>query len=154
MPRFSFRYYDDVLTFPEYECIMEYECPYCDQKSTRRWNLETHIKRRHGGTGRTIPVPNMPFQSPGKPASNSRLGDIPKSRYPHNFFSASNNDPLDLQRYIIEFLRGMKEINELRAYIAPGGPNAFFTPSRYGAQPMDIGFLDWRTTFGPGGSIL
>jgi hypothetical protein len=26
-----------------------YYCPYCDQRSTRRWNLEIHIKRRHGG---------------------------------------------------------------------------------------------------------
>ena len=26
-----------------------YHCPYCDQRSTRRWNLDVHIKRRHGG---------------------------------------------------------------------------------------------------------
>ena len=26
-----------------------YVCPYCDQRSTRRWNLDVHIKRRHGG---------------------------------------------------------------------------------------------------------
>jgi hypothetical protein len=26
-----------------------YYCPYCDQHSTRRWNLDVHIKRRHGG---------------------------------------------------------------------------------------------------------
>jgi hypothetical protein len=26
-----------------------YFCPHCDQKSTRRWNLETHIIRKHGG---------------------------------------------------------------------------------------------------------
>ncbi len=109
----------------------------------------------------------LPFQSPGKPAINNRLGDSPSFRYPHNFFSTSNNDPLDLQRYIIEFLRGMKEINELRLYFSrygaqpmntgfldwrttftPGGPNAFFTPSRYGAQPMNTGFLDDRTTLG------
>jgi hypothetical protein len=27
-----------------------YQCPYCDQRSTRRWNLDIHIKRRHGGS--------------------------------------------------------------------------------------------------------
>ncbi|MGC1930032.1 MAG: hypothetical protein WA667_13730 [Candidatus Nitrosopolaris sp.] len=27
-----------------------YHCPYCDQRSTRRWNLEVHIKRKHGGS--------------------------------------------------------------------------------------------------------
>jgi hypothetical protein len=26
-----------------------YICPHCDQRSTRRWNLDVHIKRRHGG---------------------------------------------------------------------------------------------------------
>jgi hypothetical protein len=25
-----------------------YYCPHCDQRSTRRWNLDVHIKRRHG----------------------------------------------------------------------------------------------------------
>jgi hypothetical protein len=25
-----------------------YSCPYCDQRSTRRWNLDVHIKRKHG----------------------------------------------------------------------------------------------------------
>ena len=25
-----------------------YQCPYCDQRSTRRWNLDVHIKRKHG----------------------------------------------------------------------------------------------------------
>jgi hypothetical protein len=27
-----------------------YYCPYCDQRSTRRWNLQVHIKRKHGGS--------------------------------------------------------------------------------------------------------
>jgi hypothetical protein len=27
-----------------------YYCPYCDQRSTRRWNLDVHIKRKHGGS--------------------------------------------------------------------------------------------------------
>src|SRR5215467_5418415 len=25
-----------------------YYCPYCNHRSTRRWNLDVHIKRRHG----------------------------------------------------------------------------------------------------------
>ena len=33
-----------------------YQCPYCDQRSTRRWNLDVHINRRHGGylVGRSL----------------------------------------------------------------------------------------------------
>ena len=26
-----------------------YYCPYCDQRSTRRWILDVHIKRKHAG---------------------------------------------------------------------------------------------------------
>ena len=26
-----------------------YYCPYCNERSTRRWNLDVHIKRKHGG---------------------------------------------------------------------------------------------------------
>src|SRR5262249_47293663 len=26
-----------------------YYCPYCNQRTTRRWNLDVHIRRRHGG---------------------------------------------------------------------------------------------------------
>jgi hypothetical protein len=26
-----------------------YICPYCNQRSTRRWNLDVHIKRKHDG---------------------------------------------------------------------------------------------------------
>ena len=33
-----------------------YICPYCHHRSTRRWNLDVHIKRRHGGylVGRSL----------------------------------------------------------------------------------------------------
>jgi hypothetical protein len=27
-----------------------YYCPFCDQRSARRWNLQVHIKRKHGGS--------------------------------------------------------------------------------------------------------
>ena len=27
-----------------------YHCPFCNQSSTRRWNLQVHIKRKHGGS--------------------------------------------------------------------------------------------------------
>jgi hypothetical protein len=49
-----------------------YYCPYCNQQSTRHWNLDIHIKRRHGGIGQPIGrVPHAPLQSPGKLASNN-----------------------------------------------------------------------------------
>ena len=118
-----------------------YYCPYCNQKSTRRWNLQTHIKRRHGGTGGPIPkMPNVPMQSSSEPVSNNWHGDFPKSRYPNNIFSTSKDDQPDLQRYIIETLWKIKEINEIRSYFAPGGLN--------GGLPTNLCFSDWGTPLG------
>ncbi|MGB8938384.1 MAG: hypothetical protein WCC17_25105 [Candidatus Nitrosopolaris sp.] len=103
--------------------------------------MQTHIKRKHGGTGRPIPkMPNVPMQSSSEPVSNNWLGDFPKSRYPNNISSTSKDDPLDLQRYIIETLWKIKEINELRSYFAPGGLN--------GGLPMNLCFSDWGTALG------
>src|SRR5215469_734762 len=36
--------------------MVPYQCIYCDQRSTRRWNLDVHIKRKHGGylVGRSL----------------------------------------------------------------------------------------------------
>jgi hypothetical protein len=101
-----------------------------NQKSTRRWNLETHIKRRHGGAGQPIPkLPNVILQSP----ANNWLDDF-KSRYPHNLSSSSNGDPLDLQRNIIEFLR------IVTSYLALG---------LYGKPPMNVGLCSSLPPFLP-----
>ena len=109
--------------------------------------METHIKRRHAGAGRRIPkMPNAPLQSP----ANNWLGDLSKSTSPDSIFSTSKDDPLglfsttndhspDLQRDIIEALGTIKEINQLRSYIAPG-LNA--------VPPMNLDFSDGRTTLG------
>jgi hypothetical protein len=62
-----------------------YYCPYCNQQSTRRWNLEIHIKRRHG-IGQPIgKVPHAPLQSPGKLVSNNWHTNVyDKSMTPNN----------------------------------------------------------------------
>jgi hypothetical protein len=66
-----------------------YICPYCDQRSTRRWNLDVHIKRKHGGyllgrssdrnLGTYPPWDNSnPYQSIG---STTVAGDTFQPRY-------------------------------------------------------------------------
>jgi hypothetical protein len=35
-----------------------YYCPYCDQTSTRKWNLTTHIRRRHPGEDNPFEMQN------------------------------------------------------------------------------------------------
>ncbi len=62
-----------------------YYCPYCDQRSARRWNLQVHIKRKHGGIGQPISrVPPAPLQSPGKLVSNWHTNVYDKSMSQNN----------------------------------------------------------------------
>jgi hypothetical protein len=133
---------------------LPYSCPYCDQKSTRRGNLKTHIKRRHGGAGRPIPkIPNVPSQSP----ANNWLGDF-TPRYSNNLFSSSRDDQLDLQRNIIEFSRIVSPYLAPSLYGAPMNVGLrssvphFLAPGGYGA-PMNVGFSDGRNILGYKGHV-
>lgn len=44
-----------------------YRCPHlgCSQTSTRRWNINVHIKRRHGGSNNLINAPSVPTSGIG-----------------------------------------------------------------------------------------
>src|SRR5215469_10137609 len=60
-----------------------YYCPYCDQRSTRRWNLDVHIKRRHGGylLGESLDryigssTPNNLYRNIGSATVTDSVGD-------------------------------------------------------------------------------
>ena len=65
-----------------------YYCPYCNQRSTRRWNLDIHIKRRHGGyllgesSDRHMAInpfwykPNIPYHNIGSATVADSVGDV------------------------------------------------------------------------------
>lgn len=52
-----------------------YRCPSCDQTSSRKWNLETHIGRKHSGAGIPIDIIS-PYRSINE---NARVGPSSKS---------------------------------------------------------------------------
>ena len=69
-----------------------YYCPYCDQRSTRRWNLDVHIKRKHGGyllgrsSGRNLGTyppwhKSNPYHSIGSATIANSIGDTFQQRY-------------------------------------------------------------------------
>jgi hypothetical protein len=68
-----------------------YYCPYCHQRSTRRWNLDVHIKRKHGGylLGRSSGqyMPSNPFwfkgnnHNTGSPTVADTVGDSFQPRF-------------------------------------------------------------------------
>jgi hypothetical protein len=47
-----------------------YHCPYCNQRSTRRWNLQVHIKRKHGGPPDPYLVSHPSSYKPTNPYHN------------------------------------------------------------------------------------
>ena len=50
-----------------------YYCPHCDHRSTRRWNLDVHIKRKHGGYLLNKSLDHMP-NNPPLYSNSVRLG--------------------------------------------------------------------------------
>lgn len=85
-----------------------YGCPHCNQTSTRRWNLKTHINRRHTGTGRPIPkIATDPIWTGGVDY---------KTRFENGSFSNHNPkaaDTGDFLDQILQRLRKAKEIKDL-----------------------------------------
>jgi len=62
-----------------------YICPYCDQRSTRWWNLKIHIKRRHGEY--------LPVGSSGQYTPNNTPWSKRNIQY-HDFASATVADSI------------------------------------------------------------
>jgi hypothetical protein len=70
-----------------------YICPHCNHRSTRRWNLDVHIKRRHGGyllgesSGRRMGsnpfwhTPNDPYRNIGSVTVANSISDTFQARY-------------------------------------------------------------------------
>ncbi|HET7148633.1 MAG TPA: hypothetical protein VFI73_09070 [Candidatus Nitrosopolaris sp.] len=96
-----------------------YCSPHCNQTSTRRWNLKTHINRRHAGAGRPIPkIATDPMWT----------GEVGYQTRNNNFSITNHNpkahDPGDFLEQILQQLRKVKEFKDLYSELsgqkAPG----------------------------------
>jgi hypothetical protein len=87
-----------------------YGCPHCYQTSTRRWNLKTHINRRHTGAGRPIPkIASDPLWTGGVEYKTGFKNDIiPITRH-----DPKATDTGDFLEQILQRLRKQKEIKDL-----------------------------------------
>jgi hypothetical protein len=80
-----------------------YYCPYCDQRSTRLWNLEVHIKRKHGGylLGRSTDrhmENNSPLYSKSVQLGHATVADSAGSFQPGYIPQLA---PLDVSQYYV-----------------------------------------------------
>ena len=109
----------------------KYRCPHCEQTSSRRWNLEVHLKRRHQAAEESVrPSPagfayngNRPYRfKPGN--KHSRI--LGRNNYPFADFNSfrgdgrgadvyskrdSIDDTIDYLRKAVEIKRLTKELN-------------------------------------------
>jgi hypothetical protein len=66
----------------------KYRCPYCEQTSSRRWNLMVHLERRHQGVGEPVgPSQTGPAYDDKSPYGNEHRGTLP-GRLNKNEFSS------------------------------------------------------------------
>jgi hypothetical protein len=84
-----------------------WNCPYCKLKSTRRWNVSTHIQRKH--PGHYNPLPEMkqspPFSSYfSQPQNQSTNSNIPRD----DFF-----DPAQIFEKTTKFQNILNEVRKM-----------------------------------------
>ena len=83
---------------------MPYNCPYCDQVSMRKWNLSTHMQRKHKG-----------LFNPAKEAvlTNSLYQTRNSSAYESFWPQFNPSDPLDSLEKLIKLKNLVKELRQL-----------------------------------------
>jgi hypothetical protein len=62
----------------------EYRCPYCDQTSSRKWNIQIHIQRRHDNKIVQAQLGSDPLHDPSSSYAHQKLQDANNSS--QNFY--------------------------------------------------------------------
>jgi len=92
----------------------KWACPFCDQTSSRHWNLKTHIERNHNGAG--DPVKAEEGYYPKKSSASYPRHEWRNTNIPSFSSKTANSDPLDI---ILTTLRKQVEYYELIRNLPP-----------------------------------
>lgn len=87
-----------------------YYCPYCDQTSTRKWNLSTHIRRKHQGSSDPFDMPSRVVLT--DPYYHQRMQsqpDFSNSSLPQIDLS----DPTQVKERLTKFKNLLEELSRL-----------------------------------------
>jgi hypothetical protein len=100
----------------------KYRCPYCQQTSSRRWNLQVHLRRRHQAAGESVSPSQEGSAFGGRPRYRFKPGD--GRFFDFNSFSRSDrrwaningernplDDTIENLRRIVEIKRLTEEVN-------------------------------------------
>jgi hypothetical protein len=92
----------------------QWECPFCEQRSERKWNLKVHLKRKHDGLGQPA---YMSKTKEGQHGSISGLLNQQQQQPPQR--SSESGKPFltaDLaEKLFLQPLRTMREFKQLLA---------------------------------------
>lgn len=84
-----------------------YNCPYCDQVSNRKWNLSTHMQRKHNGQW-------DPFKMGKETVLTDSLNQTRNSSAYESFWPKFNpSDPLDSLEKSIKLKNLVEELRQL-----------------------------------------
>lgn len=111
--------------------VTKFACPYCNQTSTRAWNLEIHVKRKHGTIGKPIVNDKNESLSRASNRDKPRNGNKYKSsghqtvcrpRYVDSQIQAPTSqtdpmrhpyDPTSLMRNAVEWMKPFVELKKI-----------------------------------------
>jgi hypothetical protein len=90
----------------------EYRCPYCDQTSSRKWNIQIHIQRRHDNKIVQAQLGSDPLHYPSSIYAHQKLQDANNSSQNFYYNSLSFQAPLqgnDSTSKMTDHIRDMHE---------------------------------------------
>ena len=108
--------------------VKNYSCPFCTQKSSRRSNIEVHIKRRHRGMGLAVnnPYGAINARNFGYPNHNSKSSYNPNNMIFNNgesIWGQTNRDDREGDYDFINFLSKQVKIKDFISQLMP--PEAY-----------------------------
>jgi hypothetical protein len=108
--------------------VKNYSCPFCTQKSSRRSNIEVHIKRRHPGMGLAVnnPYGAINARNFGYPNHNSKSSYSPSNMIFNNgesIWGQTNRDDREGDYDFINFLSKQVKIKDFISQLMP--PEAY-----------------------------
>jgi hypothetical protein len=124
----------------------KWHCPHCTQASTRRWNVEVHISRKHDRAGYPVEMngssPNSGFLPDVNLKNNNHFGPYPKPRQEREASSEKNSGPFDkIRESVRETVEWARQWVEFKNILNELSPPSLFSPGSISLG--DTSYIEW-----------